>query len=161
MITRLHQSVIALLAVGALMLVASPVAAAANVQVPLKVSFSGSAAFANPTTTVFVGTGTASLMGRITTNGYADITGSDSSCPGGVANINTETLTAANGDSLTVISQDVACPTGPSQYHGTGHWAVAGGTGRFHDATGSGTFDGHSDFNIGTFSATLTGGIRF
>jgi hypothetical protein len=159
MITRLHQSVFALLAVGALM--ASPSVAAANGQVPFRASFSGSAAFANPTTTVFAGTGAASHLGRITTSGYADITGSDSSCPGGVANINTETLTAANGDSLTVVSQDVACPTGPYQYHGTGHWTVAGGTGRFHDASGSGSFDGHSDFGAGTFAATLTGGIRY
>lgn len=160
MFQKLHQSVLALLAVGALLLGASP-AAAADSQVPFKVTFSGSAAISSPTTSTFVGTGHASHLGRITTSGRADITGLDGSCPGGVANVNTETLTAANGDTITISSQDVACPTGPGQYHGTGHWTVVGGTGRFAGATGAGSFDGHSDFIAGTFEATLTGSILY
>jgi hypothetical protein len=159
--TKLHRAGLALLAVGALLLGGSPAAAASDGRVPFTASFSWSGAFLNPTTTTFAGTGRASHLGRITTSGYADITGSDSSCPGGVANVNTETLTAANGDTLTIVSDDVACPTGPNQYHGTGHWTVAGGTGRFDDATGSGSFDGHSDFGAGTFAATMTGRIRY
>jgi hypothetical protein len=87
------------------------------------------------------------------------ITGPDSSCPGGLANDNHETLTAANGDTLMLISYDVACPMSPGTYHGTGHWRVDGGTGRFSGASGRGSFDGHSDFNQGVFSFQLTGTI--
>ena len=51
----------------------------------------------------------------------------------------------------------MACPNSPGKYHGTGHWAVTGATGRFHAAAGQGSFDGNSDFNAGTFTMTLTG----
>jgi hypothetical protein len=161
MVTKLHHAALTLLAAGVLLLGASPTVTAADSQVPFAVYFSGSAAFANPTTTVFVGTGIALHLGIVRTNGHADITGPDSSCSGGIANVNTETFTAANGDSVMVVSQDVACPTGPNQYHGTGHWTVTGGTGRFRNAAGQGLFDGHSDFGAGTFAAILAGTIRY
>ena len=38
------------------------------------------------------------------------VTGLDSSCPGGLANINHETLTAANGDTLMLVSYDCRLP---------------------------------------------------
>lgn len=98
-------------------------------------------------------------MGRIETGGRAYISGPDSSCPGGVANLNVEMLTAANGDTLTISSQDVACPTGPGRYHGTGQWTVIGGTGRFSETTGQGSYDGSADFNAGTFVIDLTGAL--
>ena len=145
-----------LLGLGALALGTSAASAAGN-QVPFKASFSGSAAITSQTTTSFAGTGIASHMGRIVSEGHADITGSDGSCPGGVANVNAETLVAANGDTLTITSQDVACPTGPGRYHGTGRWTVTGGTGRFDSASGQGTYGGNADFTAGTFTITLTG----
>lgn len=98
-------------------------------------------------------------MGRITSDGHANISGSGDSCAGGLANVNVEVLTAANGDTLTVTSDDVACPTGPGQYHGTGQWQVTGGTGRFSDTTGFGSLNGSLDFNTGTFTVDLTGSI--
>ena len=99
-------------------------------------------------------------MGRIVTVGHALVTGFDNTnCAGGVANTNVETLTAANGDTLTITSADVACPTGPGEYHGTGHWVVTGGTGRFSDARGDGSLDGISDFGAGTFVVCLTGAV--
>jgi hypothetical protein len=155
---ELRLSAATLLALGTLGLGAIS-ASAANQQVPLKATFAGSAQRTSQTTVAFSGTGNATQMGRITTDGHVDITGSDSSCQGGVANVNVETLTGANGDKLTISSQDVACPTGPGQYHGTGKWTVTGGTGKFSDATGQGSFDGHSDFNAGTFTTTLTGAL--
>jgi hypothetical protein len=108
----------------------------------------------------FTGKGFATLLGAFTSTGQATVTGVDNTtCVGGVANTNVETLTNAHGDSVTVSSQDVACPTGPGQFHGSGHWTVTAGTGRFRNATGSGSFDGHSDFVAGTFAATMTGTI--
>jgi hypothetical protein len=122
-------------------------------------AFSGSARLTSQTTASFTGTGHATHMGRIATDGNVSATGFDSSCPGGIANVNVEALTAANGDRLTMSSQDVACPIGPGRLHGIGHWSVTGGTGRFSNATGQGSLDGYSDFNAGTFSITLTGHV--
>jgi hypothetical protein len=159
-----------LLAVAMLLPGASAVAAKDH-GVPFKADFAGSAGFSGPTTTVFAGSGNASHLGRISSSGFADISCFPSDptstscvpggCPGGVPNVQTETFTAANGDTLTILSQDVACPTGPSQYHGMGVWTVTGGTGRFADATGNGTLDGHSDFAAGTFDAVLDGSIAY
>ncbi len=165
----IRRSLVVLTAVGILMLSAST-AFAKDHAVPFKASFSGAAAFTSPTTTGFWGIGTASHLGRITTTGQAQITcfppdgtstacDGGTGCPGGVPNINTETLAAANGDTLTIQSSDVACPTGPYQYHGSGQWMIVGGTGRFAGATGSGSFDGHSDFAAGTFDISLAGTI--
>jgi len=134
--------------------------AVASASIPFAALFSGSAAFTSPTTTAFSGSGIATEMGAIVDAGTVQITGSDDpSCAGGIPNVHVEVLTAANGDRLRISSNDVACPVGPGQYHGTGTWVVIGGTGRFTSATGSGTFRGVSDFVAGTFSITLTGTI--
>ena len=156
MIKKIRMSGATLLALGALGLGASA-ASAASSQVPFKATFSGRAEILDSTTSGFAGTGTATHMGRIETEGRAYISGLDSSCPGGVANLNVETLTAANGDTLTISSQDVVCPTAPGRYHGTGRWTVTGGTGRFSETTGQGSYDGSADFNAGTFVIDLTG----
>jgi hypothetical protein len=135
-------------------------ASAATRPLPFTATFSGTANLTSQTSASFAGTGTATYLGRVTTVGNAVVTGLTTTiCPGGVANtnVNTETLTAANGDTLTIASNDEGCPTGPGQYHGTGHWNVTGGTGRFSGATGDGSFDGHSDFGTGTFAIELTG----
>jgi hypothetical protein len=63
------------------------------------------------TTVSFRGTGTATEMGHITNVGAIVFTGSDPSCPNSIANLNTETLTTNDGATLTIVSQDVACPT--------------------------------------------------
>jgi len=135
--------------------------AAAGHQVPFRASYSGTAAFTSATTALFTGTGIASHLGRSTNVNHITVSG-QGGCPGGggFANINVETLTAANGDTLVLTGDhDQACPTGLNAVHGTGHWIVTGGTGRFAGATGQGTFDGGADFNQGTFSFQLTGTI--
>ena len=134
-------------------------ASAADTQVPFHASYSGTAAFTSETTALFTGTGTASHLARSTNENHITVSG-PASCPGGFANINVETLTAANGDTLVLTGpHDQGCPTRPNAVHGTGHWIVTGGTGRFAGATGQGTFDGVADFNHGTFSFRLTGTI--
>jgi hypothetical protein len=139
----------------------APVASAASHAVPFTTTFSGSAVLLDPYDATFVGAGNASHLGTITTVGGAAVSGPSTACDNGLANINTETMTAGNGDQLSIASVDVGCPTGPLQFHGIGNWTVTGGTGRFAGATGSGTFDGHSDFNAGTFEITLTGDISY
>ena len=138
---------------------AIPVSAASVHGVPFGGSYSGTAAFTSATTITFSGTGVATYLGRGANEGHVIVTGQDSSCPGGIANVNDETLTAANGDTLLLTSYDVACPTSPGVLHGTGHWVVTGGTGNFSGASGQGTIEGHSDFNQGVFAFRLTGTI--
>jgi hypothetical protein len=99
-------------------------------------------------------------MGQVTGEGLLSLGEPTPGCPGGVLgvpNLNTETLTASNGDTLTIRMEDLACPTGPSSFHGTGRWTITGGTGSFEHATGQGTSDGGADFATGTFTFTLSG----
>ncbi len=151
--------VTALLALGAVGIRAIPVSAAATHEVPFTGTYSGTAVLTSPTSATFSGKGIATHLGSSTNEGDSVVTGPDSSCPGGLANDHHETLTAANGDTLSLISYDVACPMSPGTFHGIGHWVVTGGTGRFSGATGQGSFDGHSDFSQGVFSLQLTGTI--
>jgi hypothetical protein len=134
---------------------------AADDRVPFRGFYSGTVAMGSNGASLFSGTGIATHLGRSTSEGYVVFTAAPTSCAGGVPNDNYETLTAANGDSFTIVSHDVACPTGPNQYHGSGDWDVVpgSGTGRFTGVTGQGTFDGNSDFNQGVFSMQLTGTI--
>ena len=150
------------LAIG-LMTVALPGAASAasitatQSRVPFAAAYAGSANFTSASTVHFSGTGVASSLGASSNSGVIVITGSDTSCTGGLPNSNPETLTAANGDVLVITMHDVACPVSEGVLHGTGHWEVSGGTGRFRGATGQGTSDGGADFNHGKFAFTLVG----
>ncbi|HST25777.1 MAG TPA: hypothetical protein VLJ76_07280 [Gaiellaceae bacterium] len=138
-------------------------AGARDGQVPFSASVSGTASFTSQTTTEFIGVGQATHMGRISSVGEVSFTPPNAA--GCYPNINIETLTAANGDQLVVRSDDQACPIGPTSFHGFGNWVVVGGTGRFADATGKGSFDGESDFgpgfSPGPFHFTLTGTVSY
>jgi hypothetical protein len=139
-------------------------AKAGDAGVPFTARLSGAAAYTSPTTVRFSGQGVATHMGRVADSGVAVFGAPGGSCPGGVPgfpNDHTETLTAANGDTLVIRMTNVACPTGPSSFHGTGPWTVVGGTGRFEGATGSGWCDGRSDFQTNTFEAVLTGTLTY
>jgi hypothetical protein len=126
---------------------------------PFRATYTGTGAFTSATTVQFNGTGTASLLGASTNHGDIAITGPDASCTNGLANTNTETLRAASGDVLVITMHDVSCPISTNVFHGTGHWEVTRGTGRFLGATGQGTVDGGADFNRGTFAFTIVGRI--
>lgn len=161
---RLWQVVVAALLVtlGTIANGANPAHAAS--MVPLRASFAGTAAFTSSSTVHFSGTGISTLLGLIKNDGQVTITGLGASCPDGptgAESTNVETLTAANGDKLVITSYDVACQVAPLTYHGTGQWMVNGdvSTGRFSGATGAGTLDGFSHFDVGTFTIQITGQI--
>jgi len=158
MISR-RLSIGAVLGLLVLALSASPASGAETTQVPIQGTYSGTAVFATANTVTFQGTGVSSHLGLGTNQGIAIITGPDSTIPGGLDNTNTETFTAANGDTITVTSQDVAVPVAPGVTHGTGTWKVTSGTGRFLRATGNGTLSGQADFSRGTFEFELAGTI--
>ena len=157
---RAGRLVILLAAALTLGLVALTSATASNGDVPFKARVSGSAAFTSPTTVEFHGAGQATHLGQFVGSGVAILEPPTGACPGGapgIPNVHTETLTAANGDELEIRMVNVGCPTGPFTFHGTGHWTVLGGTGRFQGVTGQGTNEGNADFETNTFSLSLTG----
>ncbi|MCB0223561.1 MAG: hypothetical protein KDI02_07730 [Anaerolineae bacterium] len=73
----------------------------------------------------------------------------------------TETLTAANGDTLTILCNQTLEELSPGVYRGTDSWTVIGGTGRFSDATGSGTGETTVDLNAGTFTKAMDGVVSY
>jgi hypothetical protein len=134
---------------------------AADPQVPFGGFYSGTATSTSSTTLTLNGTGTATHLGFGANVGYVALVGQDNSCTGGLDAVNNETLTAANGDTLTLTINDVSCETSLTSnvYNGTGTYVVNGGTGQFSGATGQGSFDGHADFNQGLFRFQLAGTI--
>jgi hypothetical protein len=77
---------------------------------------------------------------------------------------NDETLTAANGDQVTLTILDEPCPVPgePGIYDGVSTYHISAGTGRFAGATGEGAFDGRGNFNNPdelTFTYTFDGTI--
>lgn len=147
-------------AVIVMMLGGSGPAGAVGAQVPFAASFQGHIGFTDETMTAVAwsGSGVATRLGRAAGAGNIVLTGRDDvTCPGGIANVHTATLTAADGDAVTLTSQDVSCPLGGGQFHGSGHWTVTGGTGRFASVTGSGSILGDANFATGAFNVSWTG----
>jgi len=67
------------------------------------------------------------------------------------------TLTAANGDQITLAGTGYSCPTGPTTLTAVDSYVVTGGTGRFSGASGSGTVTGAIDLANGTAVDTFSG----
>ncbi len=63
-----------------------------------------------------------------------------------------ETFTLANGDTLRILCDQVFVIT-PGMFLGTDTWKVAGGTGQFSHATGSGT--GNTTIYLNTNTRSL------
>jgi len=125
-------------------------------QVPFNGSVSGTVALTGPTTADLSGSGTSEYLGLTPYAGkVSDIASTDT----GMTNVLVETLTAANGDTLTLRCEQVALQKDPGIFDATDQWTVIGGTGRFSDASGSGTGVTHIDLNNNTFSKQLTGTI--
>lgn len=115
------------------------------------------------TTFVITGTGHFSHLGKTTFVNTAAVTGSPA-CEGGLIATEQETFTAANGDKVFGLAKDIACPTSPSTLHVTASFTITGGTGRFANASGSGTTQISAVFTsstTGTFSGTSTGIISY
>jgi hypothetical protein len=78
------------------------------------------------------------------------------------AETRTVTLTAANGDQVTLALTGQSCDTNSTPITGTASdsWVVSGGTGRFSGATGSGTNSaliyGLTGSAVTTFTGTLS-----
>jgi hypothetical protein len=110
-----------------------------------------------PSTFELGGIALSSRLGASSYAGNVTITAMDDA--GVITDVLIETFTAANGDSLTILCNQVAVPIAPGIYRGTDTWTVLGGTGRFAGASGSGTGVTDVDLNTWTFTKTLLGSI--
>jgi hypothetical protein len=122
----------------------------------LKASVSGTVSLTSESTFQLAGTVKANHIGNM--KGYQ----ANGTFTSPTTDTLTETLTAANGDTLTILCNQVIEETGvPGVLHGTDTWTVIGGTGRFSNATGSGTGETNVDLNAGTFTKQMTGVISY
>jgi hypothetical protein len=111
-----------------------------------------------PPTFALAGAGSATGLGAASYSGTVTVT----SAPGVVPLTDdlSETLTASNGDTLTLLCHQTATPIGSTGVlHGTDQWTVTGGTGRFAHASGSGTGDTYI-YNLALFTKSATGTIN-
>ncbi len=128
-------------------------AAAGKPPVPFKASVSGTVTIVNATDFVLAGTGGSSQMHNISYEANGELTSP-------VTDTLIETLTAANGDTLTIRCEQALETLGNGVLHGTDTWEVTGGTGQFEGATGSGTGDTYVH-DLSTFTKHFTGTITY
>ena len=159
---------VAFLALGLAGMSATAASAAARAgapAVPFKYSVSGTVTLTSPpppgpgSTLTLTGAGNASHLGKASYKGSVVI--DTISGTGVITDTLTETLTAANGETLTILCHQVATPVSSGVYKGTDQWTVTGGTGRFRGATGSGSGNTHIDLNTHTFTKAETGTIAY
>ena len=134
------------------------ITASASQNLPFRLGDEGTITFTSQSTATTAGTGNATLLGRVRSEGNLAIVGV-ASCGEGFAVEMQDTFTAANGDRVMTAITMQLCPIAPGIYHGVGTYVVTGGTGRFASATGSGVFDGTGNFNTGTIICALNGTI--
>ena len=138
-------------------------AAFATHSTPFNGSGSGTFTDTSPTTVLITGTGYYDHLGFTNLRFPSTITGS-AAC-GGFTATEQDTYTGANGDSVFQTVHDTICPTStPGAFQLTGSFTVTGGTGRFIDASGSGTVSASVTFTSatsGTFAGTQTGTITY
>jgi len=152
---------------------AMQVSADGEQSVPFAAALSGTAEWDGGPVMTCQGEGIASHLGRTVSQCtsvldlanyqlYAECAGEGTGF--GIPNINTVTLTAADGDRLVLVSVDLACEiVQGTSFHGTGLWTVDAfeSTGRFAGATGTGNLDGKVDFSTGDVMVNVTGEIAF
>lgn len=148
----------------------SPAFAVNRESVPFSGTFSGEARFdppVAPSRALFQGTGRATHLGATVNAGVLAplnfVPVPECTLGVGIPHTHLETLTAANGDQLLLEMIDLACPVDQTfmRFHGVGNWTVVGGSGRFADASGSGTVTGDGDFIEGVFEFSLSGKLAY
>jgi hypothetical protein len=135
----------------------STMAAQAAGTVPFQVTISTSVAqvgSCGPSCVVLdiTGSGVGSHLGRVDIEGPSEIDFTTLQQTG------TSTLTGADGSTIDISFAGVFVPTGPTDATFQGAWTITGGTGRFEDATGGGTYDGSAagDTGLLNLSGTLS-----
>jgi hypothetical protein len=127
-------------------------AAPASGDLPFHLSGSGTLNFGGGTQS---GSVSGTMIGTGEVSGQFFLTGPIYPCSAGNTDINTlglQTITAADGSTLTQQLDGVTCQSGPTTYVTTSTYTITGGTRRFSGATGTGTHVRTVDFPNGTSS---------
>jgi hypothetical protein len=110
-----------------------------------------------------VGSGKLSHVGKVTSSFLGIVDPAALAATGCTTEAATGTLTASNGDQINVTDGNtVVCLTSPTTGSVTGTFTVSGGTGRFADASGGGTFTATmtiGDNFVGTSTEIYTGSL--
>jgi hypothetical protein len=148
---------------GLLTVVSAFPAAFASHSTPFNGSGTGTFTDTSPTTVLITGTGNYDHLGLTTLRFPSIITG-PAVC-GGFTATEQDNYTGANGDSVYLTVHDTICPTStPGAFQLDGSFTITGGTGRFADASGSGTVSAAVTFTSatsGTFTGKQTGTITY
>lgn len=142
----------------------APALAVAANEVPFKGHYAGVLDPPNgPTpetpTETLTGSGNATYLGASTNLGHGNIIG-PASCQGGSEVQSDQVLTSTDdGDQVMLTTHTEDCPVSPGVFKAVGTFTVTGGTRRFADAHGSGSFTGSPDLNRGTFEFSFDGTI--
>ncbi len=147
----------AVAAVVAMVTLMSALPAFAAAPSSVTVAVGGKVAPTGEATFELEGVGVGTRIGAFTYHGDVVITGVTD---GGLTDTLTETLTFGNGDSVTILCLQEAVEVGPGVFVGSDSWTVIGGSGRYANATGSGTGTTHVDLNAGTFTKVFNGTIN-
>ena len=160
---RLIRVIVALTA--AVLLTAPPGATAAS-STPFRSDFAAQASFAETSvpgvfTVTTSGAGHASHLGRVTLSTMESLDFAAS--PGSlVIRDGRLVMIAANGDELRWTYEGTgSLPDEDGDSTLTGTFVISGGTGRFSDATGSGTFQGTGNAVTGAASLSYRGTISY
>jgi hypothetical protein len=114
-----------------------------------------------PTAAAYSGLGQGTHLGQAQMQGVINVTGA-ADCANGFTATHIDTLTASNGDQLSVKITETSCPRpepNSNIYDCVGTYIITGGTGRFANQTGSGKWSGTVTFSpsgSGTFSTTYS-----
>ena len=144
-------------AVAALLTLLSAMPAFAAPPSSVTVVVDGTVAPTGATAFELEGVGVGSRIGAFTYHGDVEITGVTAT---GLTTTLIETLNLGNGDTVTILCLQEAVEAGPGLFVGSDTWTVIGGTGRYSNATGSGTGTTNVDLNAGTFIKVLNGTIN-
>ncbi len=104
-----------------------------------------------------VGSGHATHLGQIKVTAFVVSNLASNAGPGCVTEMRQTTLTAANGDTITLDATGVNCATGRTTVTAVDTYQVVGGTGRFSRARGSGTITAIINVARRTAVATFSG----
>jgi hypothetical protein len=125
----------------------------------LRATYTGSIAFAGPTSLAYTADGSGPYLGQSHLQGTVFVLAGAAACPeGGFSTEHADAIAAASGNSFSVLVSDVTCETAPGSnvYRGVGTYTIIDGTGQFVDARGQGTTAFDADFNTGAFSITFS-----
>jgi len=131
---------------------------AAKPATPLKAAIAGTVTPTGETTFALAGTAVSPQLGVAVYDGEVTITTLDPNT-GTITDVLIETFTTANGDTITLRCDQTAVRLSEGVYQGADTWTVIGGTGKYADATGSGTGTTYVDLNQGVFTKVLTGRV--